>query len=71
MAAPDFTAVSDSRSIDANAVGRRRWFGEYRVLWLIWAVFMATIAGTGYAAIEHLRPVSQPHVVMDGAAIRN
>jgi PAS domain S-box-containing protein len=68
MAAPDFTAVSDSRSIDANAVGRRRWFGEYRVLWLIWAVFMATIAGTGYAAIEHLRPVSQPLVVMDGAA---
>ena len=68
MAAPDFIAVSDSPSIDANAVRRRRWFFEYRVLWLIWAVFMATIAASGYAAIEHLRPASQPPVIMDVAA---
>jgi signal transduction histidine kinase len=70
MAVTDFTAVSGSPATDTNPVGRRRWFGEYRVLWLIWAVFMVTIGGSGYLAIEHLRPAIQSEVIMDAAAKR-
>ena len=70
MAVPDFPSVSDSPAIVANTVRWPRWFGEYRVLWLIWAVFMATIGGSGYLAVEHLRPASQPPVTMDVAAIQ-
>jgi len=53
-----------------SAVRWRHWFVEYRALFLIWAAFMATNAGTGYAAIEHLRPVRQPAVVIDIATAR-
>ena len=55
MASSELIGRVDGGTNSTHGATRRTLRG-YRVLWLVWAVIMATLVSTGGAAVEYMRP---------------